>query len=244
MESSDLEQRDWISIEDPTEDRTWLFDASFLASNWTCIYGRGCRGIETEPDVEGMRGCCSHGAYLADTDDELRVLNAIGLLGPEHWQRHASQLEAEPLYNDSNGSRRTRTVDGACIFLNSTSFHRGAGCAFHVLASDQDRPFVETKPEVCWQVPIRREDVVEESGHVVSQVRPWRRRDWGEGASEFDWWCIDESEAFIGTKAAYMGLEHELIAIAGQKVYDLLCMNMRRREGTILAHPVRRSAAQ
>ena len=39
---------EWISFEDPDEDRTWLLDATFLTSNWTCIYGRGCQGVLDE----------------------------------------------------------------------------------------------------------------------------------------------------------------------------------------------------
>ena len=32
---------EWVSFEDPDEDRTWLFDVTFLTSNWNCIFGRG-----------------------------------------------------------------------------------------------------------------------------------------------------------------------------------------------------------
>ena len=28
---------------------TWLFDRDFLTSTWTCIWGRGCKGILDEP---------------------------------------------------------------------------------------------------------------------------------------------------------------------------------------------------
>ncbi|MFV1989193.1 MAG: hypothetical protein ACC652_00455 [Acidimicrobiales bacterium] len=241
MTSPELDERDWISIEDPNEDRTWLFDASFLASNWTCIYGRGCPGIEDEPDPNGMRGCCSHGAHLADKADESRVVAAIQLLTKEQWQfKNLFANGSSPLFSDENGNRRTQIHEGACIFQNRPDFERGASCAFHLLADDEGRSFVDTKPEVCWQVPIRREDNVEESGHVVSSVRPWLRRDWGEGGSEFGWWCIEEEEAFVGGSQAYIGLGAEITAIAGRVVYEKLCESMRRRAGTILPHPVRR----
>ena len=36
--------REWISFEDPTEERTWVFDVTFLLSRWECIFGRGCQG--------------------------------------------------------------------------------------------------------------------------------------------------------------------------------------------------------
>ena len=43
---------EWISFEDPDEHRTWVFDATYLRSNYTCIYGRGCKGILDEPAPE------------------------------------------------------------------------------------------------------------------------------------------------------------------------------------------------
>ena len=44
--------REWVSFEDPDEERTWVFDVTFLTSNWTCIYGNGCQGVLTEPAPE------------------------------------------------------------------------------------------------------------------------------------------------------------------------------------------------
>ena len=34
---------EWVSFEDPEEDRTWVFDVTFLLSAWSCIYGTGAR---------------------------------------------------------------------------------------------------------------------------------------------------------------------------------------------------------
>ncbi len=47
----------------------------------------------------------------------------------------------------------------------------------------QGRSHVEFKPEVCWQLPLRREDETSPDGHVTSVVRQWDRRHWGEGGS-------------------------------------------------------------
>jgi len=57
---------EWISFEDPDEHRTWLFDATYLRSNYTCIYGCGCKGILDEPAPELQLGCCSFGAHFAE----------------------------------------------------------------------------------------------------------------------------------------------------------------------------------
>ena len=43
---------EWISFEDPDEHRTWVFDATFLRSNYRCIYGDGCLGILDGPAPE------------------------------------------------------------------------------------------------------------------------------------------------------------------------------------------------
>jgi hypothetical protein len=40
-----LELHEWISFTDPTEDRTWTFDATYLMSNHRCIFGEGCKGV-------------------------------------------------------------------------------------------------------------------------------------------------------------------------------------------------------
>ena len=57
-----------------------------------------------------------------------------------------------------DGDLGTRLVKDACIFLNRPGFPAGAGCALHLAALAQGRSHVELKPEVCWQLPLRRED--------------------------------------------------------------------------------------
>ena len=52
----DLHQ--WVSFEDPHEARTWVFDLTFLTSNWMCIFGNGCKGVLTEDATELVQGCC------------------------------------------------------------------------------------------------------------------------------------------------------------------------------------------
>ena len=55
---------EWVSFDDPDEERTWLFDVTFLASAWTCIFGHGCQGVLTGPTPELVQGCCSYGAHF------------------------------------------------------------------------------------------------------------------------------------------------------------------------------------
>ncbi len=47
-------------------------------------------------------------------------------------------------------------MDGACVFLNRPGFAGGAGCALHSLALRTGRHPLATKPDVCWQLPVRR----------------------------------------------------------------------------------------
>ena len=77
----------WVSFVADDGD-TWLFDLSFFSSNWNCIFGHGCAGIEHEMDVEGHRGCCSYGAHFADEDDLRRVMTIAAALPEQLWQHH------------------------------------------------------------------------------------------------------------------------------------------------------------
>ena len=60
------------------------------------------------------------------------------------------------------------------------------GCALHIAALEAGERPMDWKPSVCWQVPLRLEHSTDESGHVTSRLREWKRRDWGEGGSDFE----------------------------------------------------------
>ena len=46
-------------IEVPDGETLWRFEPTFLRSNWTCIWGRGCVGILDHPAEHLQQGCCS-----------------------------------------------------------------------------------------------------------------------------------------------------------------------------------------
>ncbi|MBV8235771.1 MAG: hypothetical protein JO075_08725, partial [Acidimicrobiia bacterium] len=77
---------EWISFEDPDEERTWVFDVTFMLSHWGCIFGRGCQGVLTEPAPELVHGCCSYGAHFVDAADRRRVERAARTLTDDQWQ--------------------------------------------------------------------------------------------------------------------------------------------------------------
>ncbi len=180
MAQTPTDPHEWISFEDDEEERTWMFDVTFLTSNWTCIFGNGCQGVLTGPAPELVQGCCSYGAHLVDKKDARRVEKAAATLTPEEWQFHGTKKSV--VHENKHGETVTRLVDDACIFLNRPGFPAGAGCAFHIAAVKRGVDHLTLKPEVCWQLPLRREDQVDdEEGHVTSVIREWDRRHWGKG---------------------------------------------------------------
>ena len=76
--------REWVEFADPSNpEDLFKCDLTWLTSNWQCIYGDGCCGIdEGKPDS----GCCSDGAYYTDKEDEARTLKAAQRLTPDMWQ--------------------------------------------------------------------------------------------------------------------------------------------------------------
>lgn len=233
---------EWVSFADPAEDRTWLFDATFLLSSWTCIYGCGCQGTLTEPTPELEQGCCSHGAHLREGDDLERVERAAEDLTPDQWQFHGKGRRLGATVRAGDGTHRTRVVDGACIFLNRPGFPGGAGCALHRAALEDGARPLDRKPDVCWQLPLRRDDSVSELGHVTTTISEWERRHWGPGGDEFAWWCTDAPEAYSGGEPVYRSMREEIVAMAGDGIYDQLAayLDQRRSPAVQLPLPTRR----
>ena len=60
-------------------DTVWRFERSFLTSNWTCIWGRGCQGILPEPTPHLVQGCCSFGAEVDES--EAPTIAELGIPG-------------------------------------------------------------------------------------------------------------------------------------------------------------------
>lgn len=230
---------EWVSFEDPDEERTWVFDLTFLLSNWTCIFGRGCKGVLTGDATELQQGCCSYGAHFNDDADRVRVEQAAAELDDDLWQFAAvARRRGGPTKVLPGGGSMTRLVDDACIFLNRPGFATGPGCAFHFAARRHGDSYLEAKPEVCWQLPLRREDVEADDGHVTSTVREWKRRDWGDGGEEFHWWCTDAPDAFVGDDPVVETLRAELIALTSPTAYGLLADHVAQRRAHAASTPV------
>ena len=242
--------RAWAELTDPADpDQVFRCDLTWLTSRWTCIFGRGC------PDIYADRpddGCCTLGAHFADSDDESRVAEAVATLTPAQWQLRDVGLrdgwveveDPEDVAEGEDAARKTRVHDGACVFLNRPGFAGGSGCALHRLALDNDLPITETKPDVCWQLPQRRQyrtvTRTDDTTYLEVSIGEYGRDGWGPGGHDLDWYCSSNTEAHVADAPVYATNAAELTALMGAAAYAVLvglCEEFESRRGRLLAHP-------
>ena len=195
----------------------WRFDRDFLSSNWTCIWGKGCKGINATADESLGHGCCSLGAEL-DGIDEARNLSAAAATIPTHLFQFHAEANAGTVFADESFSA-TRVVDGACIFHNRNGFEGGEGCALHLAADYFDESPMDWKPSVCWQLPIKVDWEMREDNVEVATVRRWSRADWGDHGTKMAWCCTEGSDAYVGDSSVLDSLGDELSEIVGTEVF-------------------------
>ena len=219
--------RAWVEFPDPDNDeQQFRCDLTWLCSRWQCVWGSGCQGIRPGRADDG---CCTLGAHFSDEDDEKRVKKAAKRLTPEGWQFHAEGVRRGKLNVvevDEDGDRQTRVHEGACIFLNRPGFAGGAGCALHGLALREDRHPLETKPDVCWQLPIRRTfdwvDRPDDTRVLVVSIGEYDRRGWGPGGHDLHWWCTSATSAHGAGDPVYVSYRAELTELMGPAAYEQL----------------------
>jgi hypothetical protein len=230
---SDLDiPRIWVEFVDPANTgQRFRCDLTWLTSSWTCVFGVGCRGIYADrPDD----GCCTLGAHFTDADDVERVRTAANGLGEDEWQHRPGpkgfdaegRLKTSSWTEKEDGVRKTRVVDGACIFLNRPGFPAGAGCALHQHAILTGVPPHTVKPDVCWQLPIRRTyRTVEQpdgTSYLETTITEYDRRAWGAGGHDLDWYCSGNSEAHVGREPVFRSNAAELVELMGEEAYAAL----------------------
>ena len=246
MAECDLEiPRTWVEFDDPASEpdavERYRCDLTWLTSNWTCTFGSGCRGIDaTKPDL----GCCVLGAHFTGEQDEAHTASVMTTLTPHEWQFHDEAHSASGwVETDEDGERKTRVVDGACIFLNRPGFGDsrassddgsddvanagpGLGCALHQKAWATGVEPWSLKPEVCWQLPIRRSyrrvTMPDGEEYLETTIAEYDRRGWGSGGHDLDWYCSGNSEAHVGADPVYLSQRPELIELMGRAAYDVL----------------------
>lgn len=236
---------EWVSF--VVDDVTYLFDVTFLASNWSCAWSHGCPGVRTQPAPELREGCCSYGAHFIDDGDRDRVGRQAARLPVELWQHRPDEVadaftvDPQATGDDQTGSEPaavTRIVDDACIFLNRPGFEGGAGCALHLGAVANGESPVAWKPDVCWQLPLRFEERRDDNGHLTRVLRQWDRRDWGEGGAEFHWWCTETDLAFSGHVPVYESMRSEIVELVGERAYGHLVDHLDACPASqLVAHP-------
>jgi hypothetical protein len=242
--------REWVEFLDPADPQHLIrADLTWLLSRWTCIFGKGCHGIIKGRSAEG---CCSHGAFFTDADDEKRVRAAAKKLTPQTWQHFRRGFKNYTEMDTVDGStpaRRTATQDGGpCVFLNDQDFPGGGGCALHAQALRDGVHPLEYKPDVCWQLPVRRDQEwskrPDNARVLVTTLSEFDRRGWGEGGHELDWWCTSSPEAHVGGEPMYLSYAPELTALIGKPAYDRLHELCKARDalGLVAVHPADPSA--
>ncbi|MEJ2578047.1 MAG: hypothetical protein P8Z68_03005 [Kineosporiaceae bacterium] len=239
----------WLEFPDPD---TWgddgpgqvvRADLTWLTSSWRCVFGGGCAGIYADrPDD----GCCTLGAHFAEKADRKRVRAAMRRLGPDQWQFHGTGHAEGWTERDPDGARKTRVVDGACIFLNRPGWPAGSGCALHQLAVREGTDPLHTKPDVCWQLPVRRTyrtvQRPDGSSYLEVTVAEYDRRGWGPGGHDLDWYCSGNAVAHTGAEPVFRTLRAELVELVGAAAYEVLAGHCEKvltaqRSGALARHP-------
>jgi hypothetical protein len=219
--------RDWFEFPNP-ENPAEIFkcDLTWLTSYWNCTFGRGCQGIDKKlPD----HGCCSDGAYYYSEDDEKRVTKAAKRLTKSMWQNYDLARKGKSFTITELGldkDRKTKKVNNTCIFFNERSFsNEYFGCALHHLAEKENNHYIDTKPDICWQLPLRRSwekrEVGDEKVDVVV-IGEYTRKAWGEGGADLDWYCTSNTEAHNSPTPVYLSQKAELVALMNQRAYEIL----------------------
>ena len=94
---------------------------------------------------------------------------------------------------------------------------------------------LEVKPDVCWQLPIRRtQDWVDRPDGIQileTTITEYDRRGWGEGGDDLDWYCSGSPDAHVGEQPVWQSYAPELTELLGAAAYDELARLCRRRAG-------------
>ncbi|GAB76914.1 hypothetical protein SAMN05421595_2050 [Austwickia chelonae] len=221
----------WIEFPDPEgAEQRFRCDLTWLTSRYRCIFGQGCLGIdENIPEY----GCCTLGAHFTDAEDLDRVRAVVAELDDRTWQLRGSapgdtwwEDVEDDEGTDEEPEVKTRVVDGACVLFNRPDHPAGAGCALHQYALARGIAPHTVKPDVCWQLPIRRTyrtiTLPDDTSYLEVSIGEYDRRGWGPGGHDLDWYCTGSPLAHRGTVPLYLGAADELIELMGEPAYLVL----------------------
>jgi hypothetical protein len=225
---------EWLTFPAPDDPQhQFRVNVSFLLSNYECIFGRGCPGLLNRgihPDV----ACCERGVTFIDDEDFAHVADMVDELAAEDCDNIA-HVRRRGWYQSSSSGRpyKTRKVGDACIFANRTGGPAGKpGCAFHHLAARTGRHPSETKPFICWTMPLNfsSEQPIEPGGRSTTIVSAFTADAWGgtddhedpTGRGHMGYWCIDTPDAYRNAQPVYRSMEYELRKEMGDAAYERL----------------------
>jgi hypothetical protein len=209
---------EWMTFSAP-DDPTHQFrvNVSFLLSTYRCIYGAGCPSTHDDP-ARAYQGCCGHGVEFVDDQDFDHVATMVAELTVEDADNIA-QIESRWYDANREVPFKTRKLGGACIFANRPDGPTGKpGCAFHHLAERTGRHPADTKPDICWRVPLNfsHEEPAEPNGRDTTIVSAFSADAWGD----VHWWCVDTPDAYVAKQPVYRTFEHELRKGMGDAGYE------------------------
>jgi hypothetical protein len=225
---------EWLTFPSPDDpDHQFRVNVSFMLSNYECIFGRGCPGLlngRSQADV----GCCERGVTFMDDDDFSHVAEMVGELTADDCD-NIDHVHGRGWYQSTRSGRpyKTRKIGTACIFANRAEGPAGKpGCAFHHLAGRTGRHPSDTKPFICWTVPLNfsSEEAIEPGGQTTTIVSAFTADAWGgtnddeesDGRGHMGYWCIDTPDAYRSSQPVYRSMEHELRKGMGNAAYDAL----------------------
>jgi hypothetical protein len=221
---------EWLSLLLPSG-KNLMANVSWLMSNYKCQYGVGCPGLQNRAQNRWYVGCCERGVTFIDDDDYNNVLNSVGQLTAEDAD-NIDHIQNVGWSRSVNGKPySTRKLDDKCIFANSPDGPAGkAGCAFHHLAARTGKHHSDTKPDICWAMPIQYNERLPLTDDGPEQVvlSPVTADTWGGRDKELDgdeymgYWCMDVPDSYNGEKPFYRTNEIELRKIMGNEDFEFL----------------------
>ena len=223
---------DWLTFPAPDDpDLQWRVNVSFLLSNYECIYGRGCPGL-LNSHADGETACCERGVTFMDEDDFAHVSAMVDQLTEEDCD-NIERIRSRGWYQASKTGRpyKTRKLGNGCIFVNHSTGPAGKpGCSFHHLAARLGVHPSETKPFICWTLPLNLsdEEPVEPNGRSTRLVTAFTADAWAggddaddpEGRAHMGYWCVDTPDAYRGARPVYQSMEIELRKGMGDASYE------------------------
>jgi hypothetical protein len=214
---------DWFEFSvkgDPDEQGEVLrvkVNVSFMLSTWKCIFGQGCPGVLISGAMTD-RGCCQIGVHMEHSDDDFkRVRGFVDQLTEEDLDENLLKIVKS---NNGKGWRyqdksdegesalegfpwHTKVVDGACVLANRAGGSTGKlGCSLHVLANRLGLHHSDTKPNICWQIPMAvTEEYDEDIDQTTMTVDGTPAKVWGStdmrNLHSPGWWCTETPDAYV-----------------------------------------------